>query len=148
MCDQATVPLRCVTPMRPHMWVRSFPGRHDQVGQARAFLACFLDGRPGADEAVLLVSELAANAVTHSASGRPGGTFTVRARIHCDGCIYAEVEDHGSGWDGDVSAAECPHGLFLLRQLASDCGARRGERGWVTWFTLSNSVAAGRMAGV
>lgn len=36
---------------------------------------------PSADEAVLLTSELASNAVLHSASGWPGGKFTVRAAL-------------------------------------------------------------------
>jgi hypothetical protein len=114
----------------------SFPGRRDQVRLVRGMFAVFFDGCPGADDAILLASELAANAVAHSASGQPGGTLTVRAEV-CPGVyLSAEVEDQGSAWDGNISAAEPPHGLFLLRALSADCGIRHGEDGWVTWFTV------------
>lgn len=115
----------------------SFPGRREHVRQARALITAFLDGCPIADDAILLLSELAANAVAHSASGTPGGTFIVRARVDDDGCLRAEVEDQGSGWDGNLGTAEAPHGLFLLRTLSAACGTRRGEQGWVTWFSLT-----------
>jgi serine/threonine-protein kinase RsbW len=132
-----------IAPRPPHICEWSFPGRRDQVGQARAFLAQFLDGCPVADDTVLLVSELAANAVAHSASGQPGGTFTVRARIRDTGTVDAEVEDQGSRWSGDVSTAECPHGLYLLRAFSATCGTRRAEAGWVTWFTISAPASPG-----
>ncbi|HLI39930.1 MAG TPA: ATP-binding protein [Streptosporangiaceae bacterium] len=112
-------------------------------GHARAFLAAFLHGCPAADDSVLLASELAANASVHSASGRPGGTFTLRARVYRSGRVHAEIEDRGSAWDGDVSSAEPPHGLFLLRQLSADCGARPGRRGWIVWSTIG-APRAGR----
>jgi serine/threonine-protein kinase RsbW len=86
----------------------------------------------------LLVSELATNAIAHSASGQPGGTFTLRIGI-CDGYMRGEVEDQGSRWDGNVGGAQPPHGLYLLRKLSSDCGARCGDQGWVTWFTIAGA---------
>jgi hypothetical protein len=79
---------------------------------------------------------LAANACAHSASGRPGGTFVVRAQVSDGGRVYAEVEDQGSPWDGTFSTVESPHGLYLLRALSTECGTRRGDRGWITWFVL------------
>jgi serine/threonine-protein kinase RsbW len=114
-----------------------FPGRDDQVAEARTLLAAFLADSRGAGEAILLLSELCANAVSHSRSGQPGGHFTVRARLHDDGGLHVEVEDQGSAWDGDLSTAECPHGLYLLRVLSADCGTRSGEHGWATWFSLA-----------
>jgi anti-sigma regulatory factor (Ser/Thr protein kinase) len=131
MC-QATIAPR---PRRVGEW--SFPGRPDQVAQARAFLAQFLDGSPVAGDAILLVSELVTNAITHSASGQPGGKFTVRACIRDSGSVHAEVEDQGSRWSGNVTAAECPHGLFLLHEFSATCGTRPGEHGWITWFTIA-----------
>jgi serine/threonine-protein kinase RsbW len=58
-------------------WSRTFPGRPEQVGQARLFTRSVLAGRPEADSAALVVSELATNAVRHTASGEPRGTFLV-----------------------------------------------------------------------
>jgi hypothetical protein len=125
----------------PRTCARSFPGRRDTIRDARAFLVAFLNSCPVTDEAVLLASELCANAVAHSASGQPGGTFTLRAQLSSDGSVHAEVEDQGSRWDGDLSAAECPHGLYLLRALSAACGTRHGDHGLITWFTLTRPYA-------
>jgi anti-sigma regulatory factor (Ser/Thr protein kinase) len=116
-----------------------FPGQREQVGQARAFLAAFLGGWARVDEAVLLIGELGANAVVHTGSGAPGGLFTVRATL-AGPWLRAEVEDQGSSWNGRLEEAECPHGLFLLRQLATQCGTRRARGGWVTWFVLGEDT--------
>ncbi len=115
--------------------VGTFGGRREQVGQARAFLAAFLGHWARADDAVLLIGELGANAVVHTGSGDPGGQFTVRA-VLAGSWLRAEVEDQGSSWNGRLEEGECPHGLFLLRQLSTRCGTRRSRRGWVTWFEL------------
>lgn len=115
----------------------TFRGQRDQAGQARAFLAAFLGGWARADDAMLLIGELSANAVVHTGSGAPGGLFTVRATLAGD-LLRAEVEDQGSSWNGRIEEAECPHGLFLLRQLATRCGTRRARGGWVTWFVLGD----------
>ena len=138
MCDHAAPPLPALTPMR----TRSFPGQHSQIRQARHFIAAFLHGCPAAADAVLLASELCANAVTHSASGQPGGTFTLRAQAARDGRVHVEVEDQGSSWNGNIHAATSPHGLFLLQQLAAGYGTRRAEHGWITWFTIASAPAS------
>lgn len=142
MPDRATLP----GPAPAARWrscASTFLGRPDQAGQARALLAAFLHGLPGADTAILLASELAANAVSHSASGQPGGTFTVRAHLTGTG-VYAEVEDQGSGWDGNLAGAQAPHGLFLLQALSTSCGAQHCPAGWVTWFTLATGPPPGQ----
>jgi hypothetical protein len=119
--------------------MQTFPGRLDQLSRVRALLAGFLDGFPAADDAVLLLSELAANACAHSASGQPGGTFTVRAQL-CGTYLHAEIEDQGSGWDGFLHPGEAPHGLYLLRTLSAACGTLPGTRGWVTWFIFTGRL--------
>jgi Histidine kinase-like ATPase domain len=55
---------------------RVFPGRPDQVGQARRFVTRALEGCPAADDAGLCASELASNAIQHTRSGQ-GGRFQV-----------------------------------------------------------------------
>jgi two-component sensor histidine kinase len=107
----------------------------------RTALRAFLTGCPAAADAILLASELATNAITHSASGQPGGTFTIRAHIH-DGAIHAQIEDQGSTWNGQISAARSPHGLYLLRHLPATCGTQRGQHGWITWYTISPPVTS------
>jgi serine/threonine-protein kinase RsbW len=50
-----------------------FPGRAQAVGQARRFVAGVVgEGFPGLDDVLMLVSEVASNAVKHSASGDGG----------------------------------------------------------------------------
>jgi len=125
-----------IRPRRGRYCVGTFGGRREQVGQARAFLAAFLGDWARVDDAVLLIGELGANAVVHTGSGEPGGLFTVRATL-AGAWLRAEVEDQGSSWNGRLADAECPHGLFLLRQLSAHCGTRRSRGGWITWFALS-----------
>ena len=79
MCDRAALPPPAITPGPTHAHTRSFPGTRQHVGQARKFIATALGRYPHADDIALLISELAANACAHSASGAPGGRFTVRA---------------------------------------------------------------------
>jgi len=137
MCDRAMMmPPGCVAPMPLRACAFSFPGRSEQVRYARAFIRRFLDGHPAADDAVLLLSELAANACAHSASGEPGGVFMVRVQVGDGGRVHVEVEDQGSSWGGSFKEVKSPHGLYLLRSLAAECGTRPGARGWVTWFVL------------
>jgi anti-sigma regulatory factor (Ser/Thr protein kinase) len=130
------MPPECVVHMPLRACTFRFAGRVDQVGRARSFVAGFLEKHPGADDAVLLVSELAANACAHSASGRPGGGFEVRVVVGVEGWVRVEVEDQGSSWDGRFANIASPHGLYLLRALSDQCGARPGACGWVTWFVL------------
>ena len=73
---------------------------------------------------MLCVSELATNAVLHSASRNPGGTFTVRAAVF-DDCVRIEVEDNGGAWDEHPHRDNRSHGLDIVRELAADCGSRR-----------------------
>src|SRR6516162_8767460 len=64
----------------PATWYqRTFHGRADQVGRE---IAAHLHGCPAAADAVLIASELAGNAVTHSASA--GEFFTVRCQAYPD----------------------------------------------------------------
>jgi hypothetical protein len=118
-------------------WEQSYPGTPGQLWHVRSALRQFLAGCPLADDAVLLLSELAANAVQHSDSGKPGGTFTVRARHAADRYVRGEIEDQGSDWHGDLPASAAqPHGLYLLQSLASACGADRTGRAGLVWFRL------------
>ncbi len=132
MCERAT----SVGFVR--LWERPYPGTTDQVRHVRAALRAFLAGCPVADDAVHLLSELSANAIAHSDSGRRGGTFTVRSEHFPGSYVWGEVEDQGSAWDGNLSgSARHPHGLYLLEQVASDCGVERiSRRVHVVWFRL------------
>lgn|GEM_PF-2237196 len=116
----------------------TYPGRLDQGQQVRAALRSFLAGCPVADEVTAVAWELAANAILYSDSRRPGGQFAITVHDFTGDYVYAQVRDQGSSWDADLSRApECPHGLYLLQQLAATYGAAGGRRGWMIWFTVT-----------
>jgi hypothetical protein len=123
-----------------------FPARPEQVGAARRFVAGLLAGGPMVHDAVLCVSELAGNCVSHSVSGCPAGTFTVRVEQHDGDYIWLEVADQGGPWrplapDGRM------HGLEIVRRLASESGVAGSMfTGWEAWARLDwpGHGAAGR----
>lgn len=125
-------------------WQQAFPGTPEQLRQVRAALRTVMDGCAATDDLVLLVSEMAANAIVHSASGGPDGTFTVRVRhVHGD-YVDAAVRDAGSDWDGEIASAAChPHGLYLLLALADACGTVGSARSRTVWFRLDEAAGRG-----
>lgn len=137
MCDGAVLPVPAGTLLPPE-WERTYPGRKDQAREVRAAVRSVLDGCPLADDVILLISELGVNAVSYSDSGKPGGEFTVRVADFPGDYVYAEVEDQGSDWDGDLAgSARRPHGLYIVRKIATSCGVERGRRMRIVWFTIS-----------
>jgi anti-sigma regulatory factor (Ser/Thr protein kinase) len=121
------------------------PGRPERVAEVRRLVRRALgDASPLAETAVLLASELATNAVLHSASGQPGGSATVLI-TEIGGGVRVEVADRGSDLcapvvRGDIYASE-GHGLFLVQSLADQWGYVRDETGTTVWFWLSYPAA-------
>lgn len=126
-----------VTPCSGEAMIRSatFPGCPEEVRAARRFVAKSLNGCPAANDAILLVSELATNAIAHSTSGRGGG-FTVTV-IHRVGDVRVEVADQGGTWaPGESGRSENGRGLLVVFTLARACGVTGGDAGRVVWFEL------------
>ena len=122
---------------------RTYPGRLDQGQQVRAALRSFLVDCPVADEVIAGAWELAANACLHSNSKLPGGQFAITVHDFTGDYVYAEIRDQGSTWNADLGkAAEWPHGLYLMQQIATTYGSAGGRRGWIIWFTINYPVAA------
>jgi anti-sigma regulatory factor (Ser/Thr protein kinase) len=123
----------------PLAWSRVFPATAAQVREARQFLASALDGHPAADEAILCLSELVANASVHSRSREPGGRVTVTAAIRGSE-LRVDVRDGGGQWTWPVHGpgGQRGRGLLIVGQLARQWG-RTGDSvtGWTVWFTMS-----------
>jgi serine/threonine-protein kinase RsbW len=119
-------------------YARSYPGRPDQVRQVRSFLREVLAGRPRADDAISVGSELAANSCTHSRSGAPGGVFTVRAEVSEGDYLHVEVEDQGGRWDPRTCGITAEHGLDLVQAIAGPghWGVGGDEAGRAVWARL------------
>jgi anti-sigma regulatory factor (Ser/Thr protein kinase) len=96
-----------------------FPGRADQLHQVRRTVAQHLAGCPAVADATLVLSELAANAIVHSASR--GQFFTIRAEVFPD-YVWVEAEDLGGPWRRR-QADDRPHGLEVVEALT-------GAGGW------------------
>ncbi len=128
-------------------WSRLFPGRPEQVAQARLFTLSVLAGRPEARTAELVVSELSTNAVLHSASGGPGGSFVVSILARADG-VMVGVDDLGSATGPAARAAddsgpqESGMGLVLVAALAKEWGSARTAAGWRVWAELAGADIA------
>ncbi len=113
----------------------TYPAEPQQVGIARAALAGWLDGGPQ-DEAILVASEFATNAVVHSAS-RHWGAFTVRAEAGQDR-LRIEVEDAGGPWRDGPRDDGRPHGFDVVAAIAGtgNWGIDGDDRGRVAWARL------------
>jgi serine/threonine-protein kinase RsbW len=121
-------------PARQH--IRAFPALLSQVGEARRFLASVLADCPFIDEAILCLSELAANACIHSASRLPGGTFTMHVSVRPGEQVRLEVADNGGPWIARAHDDDRPHGLTIVAGLARDYGVHGDVFGRLSWATL------------
>ena len=117
---------------------RTFPATADQTRAARQFLAAILNDSPLTDDALACLSELAANALIHSNSRHPDGTFTVRVSLH-GRRLRVEVEDQGGPWvQGHHHDGLSGRGLLIVSQLATTwdiCGDGGTSR--TVWFEMT-----------
>jgi len=111
----------------------TYPAEPRQVGIARSALAGWLGGGSQADEAILVASEFATNAVAHSAS-QYGGAFTVRAEVRQE-YLRIEVEDAGGPWRDGPRDDGRPHGFDVVAAIAGagNWGIDGDDRGRVAW---------------
>jgi anti-sigma regulatory factor (Ser/Thr protein kinase) len=82
---------------------------------------------------ILCLSELAANAVLHSDSGRPGETFTVRIESSPGAHLRIEVEDGGGPWLAPAPDPGSGRGLDIVGVLAADWGVTISPAGRTVW---------------
>lgn len=100
-------------------WSRTFPATADQARPARQFLAAILTDSPLTGDALICLSELVTNAICHSNSTQPGGTFTVRASLHTHS-LRVEVQDQGGPWTRrHHNDGQGGRGLLIVSQLAT-----------------------------
>jgi anti-sigma regulatory factor (Ser/Thr protein kinase) len=120
---------------------RRFQGTYSaepaQVGHARRALAQALDGHPAADAATLIASELATNAVLHSASAH-GGKFTLAVEIQA-GYVWVGVGDGGGPWNRMPHRDGRAHGLDVVEAIAGseNWGVDGDTDGRVAWARIN-----------
>ncbi len=100
-----------------------FPGTADQVATVRQYIRSQLTGHPALDDVILAASELAANAITHTSSGHPGGTFAIHLTHSSPGHIALLVTDQGGPSQPQITRPdtdkESGRGLSVVASLAS-----------------------------
>lgn len=118
---------------------QQFPGLPESVPEARAWALGLLPAScPRAYDVALVVSELAANAILHSASGAPGGRFAVQVELE-PGSVGVTVVDLGPALASVPSQArEGGRGLTIVQRLADvyDVRAEPTSRTvccWLDW---------------
>jgi|1186.fasta_scaffold393357_1 serine/threonine-protein kinase RsbW len=128
------------------IWRRSFPGLAGHVRQAREFAGFLLADLPHVDDVVLVVSEFAANALRHTASSRPGGSYLLEVRRWRYGASVA-LTDQGSHKVPRVpepdDLSECGRGLQTVRALATEwhwTGDSRGRTFTAAFLIRTHAV--------
>jgi anti-sigma regulatory factor (Ser/Thr protein kinase) len=114
------------------------------VPLARRFVAGLLAGCPARETLITCVSELCANAVAHTASGR-GGVFVVEVDTRREGVARIAVTDDGA--DGvpvpgvlDLTA-EGGRGLAMVAACTSRWGYADAAPGRIVWAEATWPVA-------
>ncbi|MWA07306.1 ATP-binding protein [Actinomadura sp. LD22] len=103
-------------------WRREFHGKTDQIRLVRAFAAHLLAGFPSLDDILLVLDELAVNAVRHTRSGNEGGRFTVEISVDVAGVIVYVTDQGGPDEPRlrDITElAEGGRGLLTVEALAT-----------------------------
>jgi anti-sigma regulatory factor (Ser/Thr protein kinase) len=106
-------------------WRRAFSGRPEQALVVRRFVEILLQGCPLIDDVLLVVDKFMVNAIRHTGSGRPGGSFVVAVRRERAEVIVM-VTDQGCPaepvpTDTD-ELAESDRGLRTVSMLATSWG--------------------------
>lgn len=116
------------------------PGVTAAVPLVRGMVRAALPEHPAREDVELLVSEMATNAVRHTASGY-GGQVTVELSVTDGGLVHVTVIDDGAATEPRVRAAdalsESGHGLLLVRAIAKDHGTWRTGSNRACWFEVS-----------
>lgn len=112
---------------------RVFPGHERELSRLRRWLCSLLPDCPERDEVLSVATELGSNALEHTASGDPGGSFAVQVAWHqC--LVQVAVADGGGPGEPRVIQdldGERGRGLLLVHGLSARTGWTGDERGRV-----------------
>ena len=140
------LPLGSLDPVQPaRPWARTYRGTPASVPEARRFVGELLAGCPARETLMTCVSELCANAIAHTASGR-GGVFTVEVDGTRDGVARVAVTDGGgasvpTAGSLDLMMAEGGRGLALVAACTSRWGFSEAYPGRTVWAEACWPVA-------
>lgn len=121
-------------------WAMTFDGVPERLSDVRRCVLKIFGDVPGMDDVVLVVSELAANAIRHSVSGGPDGCFTLHMVEFTD-AWHLRIEDMGGpnspktgNPDDDEEAGR---GLPVVAALARAWGVVGDRSGRAVWAEVA-----------
>jgi len=117
---------------------RVFPGDAGELGVMRRWVMSMLPGCSARDDVVLIATELASNAICHTASGR-GGWFAVEVRGY-RAWLRVAVTDGGAPQEPRIisdPAGERRRGLLVVSALSVRAGVRGDDRGRSVWADVA-----------
>jgi serine/threonine-protein kinase RsbW len=121
-------------------FTRTYRGTPASVSQARRFVGELLAGCPARETLMTCVSELCANAIAHTASGR-GGVFTVEVDGTRDGVARVAVTDDGGPTVPAAGSldlmAEGGRGLAMVAACTGRWGFAEAYPGRTVWAEAS-----------
>lgn len=118
-------------------WRQVFPGEERQLGALRRWLVSLLPECPARDDAISVATELASNALCHTASGQ-GGRFGVEITTHAAVVRVAVADSGGPGEPRVIEdpTAEHGRGLLLVHGLSVRTGVAGDQRGRLVWADI------------
>ena len=133
--QRVTVPAHAANGLR---WRQVLRGEQHQLAVLRRWLASMLPGCPARDDVISVATELASNALRHTASGR-GGWFAVEITRY-QSIVRIAVADQGGPAEPHVIEdldAEHGRGLLLVRGLSLRTGVTGDQRGRLVWADVA-----------
>lgn len=119
------------------------PGVPESARRARAVVSRVLGpDHAAAQAAAACVSELAANAISHTRSGLPGGTFTLSVHDSGDAVRIAVTDTGSNTWPRARQPRRTSthgRGLAIVAALSAAWGSERTGGGQVTWCKVHAS---------
>lgn len=117
----------------PRVWGLSCPGFPEEVSRARRWTRDILRGSPLAEDAELIVSELSANAILHTASGRTSGCFHLALAVSPQVVALSVTDDGNAGTAPKIEHqdqdAEHGRGLAMVNAIAHRIVVRNTDGG-------------------
>ncbi|WP_327429491.1 ATP-binding protein [Streptomyces sp. NBC_01236] len=129
------------------VWGLTCPGFPEEVSRARRWTRDILRGSPLAEDAELIVSELSANAILHTASGQASGTFHLALAVSPQVVALSVTDDGGTGAAPKVQHqaedAERGRGLGMVTAIAHRVVVHDSQNGHTVTAELFTDVRAG-----
>ncbi|MFG2777796.1 ATP-binding protein [Streptomyces prunicolor] len=129
------------------VWGLTCPGFPEEVSRARRWTRDILRGSPLAEDAEVIVSELSANAILHTASGREAGSFHLVLAVSSQVVALSVTDGGGAGtapkvehWDQE---AEHGRGLGMVSAIAHRVVIHDSDGGHTVTAELLTDVRRG-----